>query len=96
MKIICSKRKWKHKETDSASALIAVILDNGLIEKYWQNHLTGLALMLSSGIPTPRNKQAAHGQGVDIQKVPQHIAGYVLHQTAATILMLAEADKNLP
>jgi hypothetical protein len=71
-------------------------MDNGLIDKYWQAHFTALNSMLSSGIPTPRNKKAAHGQGADIDTVPQYLASYVLHQTAATILMLVEAEKYRP
>ncbi len=96
MKIICDKRQWAYTPTDPAKKLIDVILDNELVEKYWQAHFTSLRSMLESGIPTPRNKKAAHGQGGDIKDVPPYLASYVLHQTAATILMLIEADKAKP
>jgi len=96
MKIICDKRGWPCAAGDTASKLVGTILDNGLVDKFWQTHFSALRNMLSSGIPTPRNKVAAHGQGADISEVPQYLASYILHQTAATILMLVEADKALP
>lgn len=63
MKVICDKRKWTYASGDTANKLVNVILENCLIDKYWQTHFTSLSSMLSSGIPTPRNKTAAHGQG---------------------------------
>ena len=96
MKIICNKRDWAYAAGDTANKLVNIILGNSLIAKYWQTHFTSLSSMLSSGIPTPRNKTSAHGQGGDVKEVPDYLASYILHQTAATILMLIEADKSLP
>lgn len=93
MKVILAKRGWTHNATDPALKLIAALYEHKLIPDYWQNTLTGLRTLLESAIPTPRNKSSAHGQGVDLTTVPDHIAGYVLHMTASTIVFLVKAEQ---
>jgi AbiJ N-terminal domain 4 len=96
MKIICTKRDWKFEKTKPASHLIDVCLANNLIPAYWQSHFTGLRQMLEAAIPTPRNKIAGHGAGTSPAVEPSvELTGYVLHMTAATILFLTEAEKNI-
>lgn len=94
MKIICDKRKWNYKQTDTSSKLIEVILSNNLVPQHFQSQFSALRSMLESGIPTIRNKQSAHGQGVVKSQVPDYLASYLLHQTAATILMLVQAERS--
>lgn len=96
MKVILAKRGWPHNTTDPANKLIAALYENKLIPDYWQNAMTGLRTLLESAIPTPRNKSSAHGQGVDMTTVPDHIVSYVLHMTAATIVFLVKAEQALP
>lgn len=47
-------------------------------------------------MPTARNRLGGHGQGASVVQVPTHFVAYVLHQTASTIVFLAEAEKSLP
>ncbi|MBS1014989.1 STM4504/CBY_0614 family protein [Acetobacter persici] len=96
MKVILAKRGWTHNATDTANKLIATLYEHKLIPDYWQNAMAGLRTLLESAIPTPRNKRSAHGQGVDMTTVPDYIAGYVLHMTAATIVFLVKAEQALP
>lgn len=96
MKVILAKRKWAYNATDPAKKLIDALFANELIPTFWQNHFTGLRQMLENGTPTPRNKNAAHGQGAIPTTIPNHMAGYVLHMTASTIVFLVEAEKSLP
>lgn len=95
MKVICTKQKWAFKQTDTAKTLIEVCLSNGLIPTYWQTHFASLRSMLESSVPTARNKEGGHGQGVEIRTVPDYLASYVLHMTASTIVFLVEAEKAL-
>lgn len=95
MKTILSKRGWTHSPTDPAAKLIAALYDGGLLPPFWQNYTTGLRMMLE-GIPTPRNKNAAHGQGSVPTEMPSHLAGYILHMTASTIVFLVKAEQALP
>jgi hypothetical protein len=92
LKTICLKRKWEHDTGASIKGLIALTLNNGLIDPYWQSHFTGIRTMLESGVPTVRNKMGGHGQGPEIVKVPEHVAAFAIHQTAAAIVFLVEAE----
>jgi hypothetical protein len=95
MKIVCRLRNWT-PEGDTASKLISTILANNLIPSYLQTQFNALKSVLESGIPTVRNKTAGHGQGEQIQQVPDYLAAYVLHQTASAILFLVKAHKAKP
>ena len=66
------------------------------IPAYLQSQITALKSVLESGIPTVRNKLGRHGQGAQQTTVPDYMASYTLHLTATTILLLVEAEKQLP
>jgi hypothetical protein len=96
LKIIGQRRKWEFADTDSASKLIKAAVDAGFLESFSQtsfNHLKGL---IESSTPAVRNKMGAHGAGDKPRVIPQHLAAFQLHQTAAVILYLAEQDAALP
>jgi hypothetical protein len=93
MQSICQKRGWPVDPKATSKGLLEVLFSNGLIPSYWQSHFGGLRANLEGGVPTARNKEGGHGQGVDVTTVPQHLAAYILHQTAATIVFLVEAER---
>ncbi len=95
MKAICTKFNWDYNKTDNASKLIDICFQNNLIPVYLKSKFTALQSSLRNGIPTVRNKEAAHGQGNEISEVPSYLASYLLHLTATTILFLADAEKAL-
>lgn len=96
MKIILDKHGWEYdKNRDTASKLINCCIRNELIPKFWTDHFTSLNNMLTSSIPTPRNKLSGHGKGNDDIEVPEHLIQYVLHMTASTIVFLIKADESL-
>lgn len=95
MKAICDKRKWTYQPNATCNALIQVCIDNGLIPAFWTQHFSALRSTLESGVPTARNKLGGHGQGSTVVDVPQHLAAYVLHMTAAAIVFLVESERAL-
>jgi hypothetical protein len=95
IKVICNKRGWTYDAKANSKTLIGVLFEKKLIPDYWQSHFSGLRTTLESGVPTARNKDSGHGQGLEIKTVPLHLAGYVLHQTAAAIVFLVEAERAL-
>ena len=96
MKIILDKHGWEYdKNRDTASKLINCCIRNELIPKFWTDHFNSLSNMLTSSIPTPRNKLSGHGKGNDDIEVPEHLIQYVLHMTASTIVFLIKADESL-
>ena len=90
MKIICHQKGWQYNQSDTAKVLIKTCLDMSLVPTFSQQQLTSLRTLLESGVPTVRNKQSGHGQGVQQRDVPGHLARYALHLTAATILLFIE------
>ena len=94
MKSICDKRGWSYDQKAGASKLIGICFDNGIVPPFWQAQFTALKSSLESGVPTARNRLGGHGQGAAPQPVPGHIAGYVLHMTAAAVVFLAEAEAS--
>ena len=93
MKSICDRRGWSHQGAN-ANRLIGICFDNGIVPPFWQAQFAALRGLLEGGVPTARNKLGGHGQGAAPQPVPGHIAGYVLHMTAAAIVFLAEAEAS--
>lgn len=93
MKTICEECGWSYSKQASAKELINVILENELVPKYLQSHLSGLRSVLEAGVPTVRNKTSGHGQGSQPISVPEYLAAYVLHLTASNIVLLVEAYK---
>lgn len=91
MKIICDRKGWKYNQTDTAKTLIKICLDNKLIATFSEQQLTSLRTLLESGIPTARNKQSGHGKGVQKIEVSDALARFVLHLSAATIVLLVES-----
>lgn len=96
MKAICDKRGWNYSNNATATPLIQVCFDNGLIPSFWQSHYSSLRNLLESSVPTGRNKLSGHGQGTTPVSVPNHLVAYMLHMTASVIVFLAEADEKAP
>jgi hypothetical protein len=95
MKAICDKNGWKCDSNATAKTLIKVLLDNGLVPRYMETHLAGLRNTLEAGLPTVRNKNSGHGQGLLRRNVPDYFAGYALHLAATNIVFLVEAHEVL-
>ncbi|WP_175994709.1 STM4504/CBY_0614 family protein [Burkholderia vietnamiensis] len=91
MKTICSLRGWSTQPTDTAKNLITTCMSNGLFPAYFDSQFSSIRSLLESGIPTVRNKNGGHGQGVAPVAVPEYLARYTLNLTATTILFMVEA-----
>jgi len=95
MKAICDARKWTYGKKDTASKLISVIFDKGLITPELQSHFAAVRSTLESGLPTVRNTStASHGQGSMPISIPEHLVAYALHLAAANIVLLVKAHKS--
>ncbi|MBE5321494.1 hypothetical protein IM793_20190 [Pedobacter sp. MR2016-19] len=90
MKIICAEKGWSFNQTDTASKLINVCFANNLIPSFTQNQFSSLQNLLTTGIPTIRNKVGGHGQGQVPQKVDDELTRYGLNLTGANIIFLIE------
>lgn len=91
LKAVCVQREWNFSANDTAKRLLEIVFDNKLIPGFMQSHFTALRTSLESGVPTVRNRLSGHGQGPELTEIPESIAGYVLHLTAANVLLLTRA-----
>ncbi|MGG0664870.1 hypothetical protein ABE042_12235 [Viridibacillus arvi] len=91
MKIICSKLGYKfNSDKDTASKLINNLIQNEFIPSYLQDHLSGVQKVLTSGIPTVRNK-VSHGEGDIPIEIPSSMVRYILNLCATNIVFLVNA-----
>lgn len=95
LKVIGTERGWPIQPTDSASKLLGAAFSTGFIPGYLQAEFTALKSLLESGVPTLRNKQGGHGAGTSPRVVPQELAAFQLHQTAAVLLFLVSHHRAL-
>lgn len=96
VKAIAKTRKWTHDPNATAKPLIDLMFEKQLVPQLWSQHFSGLRGMLESGVPTARNRLGGHGQGPEIVLVPPHYVAFAIHQTAAAIVFLATAERQLP
>ena len=92
LKAICDKRRWEYPGGATASQLVKVVKNNGLLPDYLGKSFDQLVATLQSGLPKVRGQEGAHGQGAKPRPTPDHVASYALHLAAAKILFLVEAD----
>lgn len=96
LKVIASRRNWTLPPNPTAKVLLDAVFINGLIPEYLSGEFAALRALLESGVPTVRNRSGGHGAGAAPRNIPPHLAAFQLHQTAAAIVLLVEADKALP
>jgi hypothetical protein len=93
IKAVCKIRNWKTQPADNAKTLIGICFTNNLLPPYLECQFSSMRNLLESGVPTIRNKNGGHGQGADVQDVPEHLVRYTLNLTASNILFLVEAHQ---
>ena len=84
LKIICERKGWSYKQTDTAATLLNTILPHTSLNSFFEQ-----PIML---IATIRNRlSSVHGAGAQERSVDRHIAHYTINATASAILLLVEA-----
>lgn len=82
LKVICDRKGWTLKQTDTAKILVNTVLPNTSLDSYFEP----LFLIIA----TLRNKlSSAHGAGTTVKDPPPHVAQYALNATASAILLIA-------
>lgn len=94
MKVILIANQKSYGAGDTASKLILACRDAGLMPAYNESQLSSLVNVLTSGIPTLRNKNGGHGQGEAVRTVEPEIVAYGLHLAASAIVMLAGLESK--
>ena len=81
MKVICNRKKWPYKQTDTAETLLNIIFGKTGMEAFFNQPIMLVATM--------RNRlSSAHGAGTQQRNVPEHRAQFAVNATASAILLL--------
>ena len=81
MKVICDRKKWSYRQTDTAEPLLNIIIGKTGMESFFNQPIMLVATM--------RNRlSSAHGAGTQQRNVPEHRAQYAVNATASAILLL--------
>lgn len=91
LKVICDTCGWERREGDTVERLIAIVRGKGLFPDYLGGYFDNLIGAMKSGVPKIRDRQGGHGAAPGDAPVPDHIAAFALHLTAANIVMLVKA-----
>jgi hypothetical protein len=82
LKVICDRKGWSYKQTDTAKTLITTVISNTTLDSYFESVLTIIA--------TLRNRMSsAHGAGTAVKEPAAHMAQYALNATASAIILVA-------
>jgi hypothetical protein len=83
LKIICDRKRWSYKQTDTASVLVKTVLSKTALDGYFES----LFLIIA----TLRNKlSSAHGAGTIPKQPTRHVAQYALNATVSAIVLLVQ------
>ena len=83
MKVICDRKKWPYKQTNTAETLLNIIFGKTGMESFFNQPIMLVATM--------RNRlSSAHGAGTEPRNVAKHLAQYTINATASAILLLVE------
>jgi hypothetical protein len=93
LKVICGARGWTYQKGDTVERLIAVVRREGLFPDYLGGYFDNLIGAMKAGVPKIRDQQGGHGAAPGDDPVPDHIAAFALHLTAANIVMLVKAAR---
>jgi hypothetical protein len=95
LKVICDARGWTYQKGDTVERLLAVVRREGLFPDYLGGYFDNLIGAMKAGVPKIRDRQGGHGAAPDDEPVPDHIAAFALHLTAANIVMLVKAHQAM-
>lgn len=89
MKAVLDKTKVNYnRDKDSASALIQHLIRAGVLSPSLQNFAEHVAGVLRAGLPTLRNRQGGHGQGLDPVSVEPSYVNLAVHLAGTFIVFL--------
>lgn len=90
MKVICDRKGWSYRQSDTAGQLVKTILGRTSLDTYLETPLLVVA--------TLRNRLSkSHGAGIQAREISPHLAAYALHVAGAgIILLITEAGLGTP
>jgi len=83
LKVICDRKGWSYKQTDTANSLVKTVLSHTALDSYFESLLLIIA--------TLRNRlSSAHGAGTVAKQPSRQVAQYALNATASAVVLLVQ------
>ncbi len=93
LKAICAQKNWTYEQGARATDLIKVVNANGLFPNFLDRGFDSYISAMKTGLPGVRNDAGPHGSPPNSPKVPDFIAAYAIHLSAANIILAISAAK---
>ncbi|WP_316160555.1 STM4504/CBY_0614 family protein [Bradyrhizobium sp. SZCCHNRI20481] len=93
LKAICKMKGWDYEPGASVGQLITAVRTKGLFPGYLDKGFDSYIAAMKTGLPGVRNDAGPHGSAPGTPKVPDYIAAYAIHLSAANIVLAIEAAK---
>jgi|GEM_PF-3202316 len=91
MKSILDKLEVEYdKNKSTASALLILLKENGLLDSFMDDSLIKVTNILSSGLPVVRNKISGHGDGLEVMEVKRSYASFAINLAGTYIVLLID------
>jgi len=94
MKVVADTNGWLYDKGATARPLVQLLFSNGFFPTYLETAMAGIQTFMESSIGTIRNKQGGHGNGAQINIVPDSLAQYALYITGTTINWIVELQQE--
>ncbi|MFZ4761542.1 MAG: STM4504/CBY_0614 family protein [Alphaproteobacteria bacterium] len=96
LKIICHKRGWPLEEKkQTAKPLLEMVMKNNLFGKeYLYGGFEKLTEYLQAFVAKTRNKDSAHGQGTEKREISEHLAEFIIAETANALRLFIKAYEH--
>jgi hypothetical protein len=91
MKAVLTLRGWEFPDGARASDLVKILRTKGLFPEHLDEGLNTYIAMIKTGLPGLRNNAGGHGEAPGSPAVPDYLASYAIHLTAANILLVVNA-----
>jgi hypothetical protein len=94
LKAVCQKRKWAFEKGARASDLVKLLRAKNLFPSHLDGAFDSYVAMMKSGLPGVRNEAGGHGPAPGDAKIPDYLAAYAIHLSAASIVVVIEAERK--
>ena len=94
IKIVANQNGWPFEKGSTARPLTQLLFKKQFFPPYLESAMSGLQTFLEQSINTIRNQKGGHGNGIEINHVPDSLAQYMLYITGSTINLIIEIQKE--
>lgn len=93
IKVVLDEKMIKYSDTDSFSVNAKKLISAKVLPPSYENYIDALQKLIISGIAPIRN-MSSHGSADEIVEVPEHLAEFIINQTASLVTFLGRVNSE--